>query len=70
MDAVHLADEIHALNLSPVEVVEAVRARMDRLEPVLHQLGPRVGESDLNQPLQDSSNLALHRQKRAATRLS
>jgi aspartyl-tRNA(Asn)/glutamyl-tRNA(Gln) amidotransferase subunit A len=36
MDAVHLAREIRARNLSPVEVVDAVLARMDRLEPVLH----------------------------------
>lgn len=36
MDAVRLAEEIRARNLSPVEVVDAVLARMDRLEPVLH----------------------------------
>ena len=36
MDAVHLAGEIRARNLSPVEVVDAVLDRMDRLEPVLH----------------------------------
>jgi aspartyl-tRNA(Asn)/glutamyl-tRNA(Gln) amidotransferase subunit A len=36
MDAVHLAAEIRARNLSPVEVVDAVLDRMDRLEPVLH----------------------------------
>jgi aspartyl-tRNA(Asn)/glutamyl-tRNA(Gln) amidotransferase subunit A len=36
MDAVHLAGEIRAGNLSPVEVVDAVLDRMDRLEPVIH----------------------------------
>ena len=36
MDAVTLSSEIRAKKLSPVEVVEAVIARMDALEPVLH----------------------------------
>jgi aspartyl-tRNA(Asn)/glutamyl-tRNA(Gln) amidotransferase subunit A len=36
MDAIHLAGEIRARNLSPVEVVDAVLDRMDRLEPALH----------------------------------
>ncbi len=36
MDAVQLAREIHARNLSPVEVVDAVLERMDKLEPILH----------------------------------
>jgi aspartyl-tRNA(Asn)/glutamyl-tRNA(Gln) amidotransferase subunit A len=36
MDAVRLGAEIRAKRLSPVEVVDAVLERMDRLEPVLH----------------------------------
>jgi aspartyl-tRNA(Asn)/glutamyl-tRNA(Gln) amidotransferase subunit A len=36
MDAVTLASHIRAKQLSPVEVVEAVLARMDKLEPILH----------------------------------
>lgn len=36
MDAVGLAKEIRAKNLSPVEVIDAVLARMDALEPELH----------------------------------
>ena len=36
MDAVTLASKIRAKELSPVEVVEAMLARMDRLEPALH----------------------------------
>ena len=36
MDAVSLARNIRDKTLSPVEVVEAVLARMDRLEPTLH----------------------------------
>ena len=36
MDAVTLSSEIRAKKLSPVEVIEAVIARMDVLEPVLH----------------------------------
>ena len=36
MDAVTLASSIRAKELSPVEVVEAVLARMDNLEPRLH----------------------------------
>lgn len=36
MDAVSLARRIRSKELSPTEVVEAVLARMDRLEPVLH----------------------------------
>src|SRR3954463_496470 len=36
MEAVQLAGEIRARNLSSVEVIDAVLARMDRLEPVLH----------------------------------
>ncbi len=36
MDAVSLAEHIRAKRLSPVEVIEAVLDRMDRLEPVLH----------------------------------
>jgi aspartyl-tRNA(Asn)/glutamyl-tRNA(Gln) amidotransferase subunit A len=36
MDAVGLAGEIRAGNLSPVEVVDAVLERMERLDPVLH----------------------------------
>ena len=36
MDAVSLAGHIRAKRLSPVEAVEAVLDRMDRLEPVLH----------------------------------
>ncbi len=36
MDAVTLAAHIRARRLSPVEVVDAVLDRMDRLEPILH----------------------------------
>lgn len=36
MDAVSLASKIRAKEMSPVEVVDAVLSRMDRLEPVLH----------------------------------
>ena len=36
MDAVTLANSIRAKELSPVEVVDAVLARMDSLEPTLH----------------------------------
>ena len=36
MDAVTLANNIRAKELSPVEVVEAVLARMGKLEPILH----------------------------------
>ena len=36
LDAVTLASKIRAKELSPVEVVEAVLARMDKLEPILH----------------------------------
>jgi aspartyl-tRNA(Asn)/glutamyl-tRNA(Gln) amidotransferase subunit A len=36
MDAVSLAREVRAKQLSPVEVVDAVLERMDRLESVLH----------------------------------
>ena len=36
MDAVTLSNNIRAKNLSPIEIVEAVLARMDKLEPVLH----------------------------------
>ena len=36
MDAVTLASNIRAKALSPVEVVDAVLARMDKLEPTLH----------------------------------
>lgn len=36
MDAVTLAGLVRAKKLSPVEVTDAVLARMDRLEPVLH----------------------------------
>ena len=36
MDAVTLSSEIRAKKLSPVEVIEAVIARMDVLKPVLH----------------------------------
>ena len=36
MDAVTLAANVRAKKLSPVEVVEAILARMDQLEPVLH----------------------------------
>ena len=36
MDAVTLSSEIRAKKLSPVEVIEAVIARMDVLESVLH----------------------------------
>jgi aspartyl-tRNA(Asn)/glutamyl-tRNA(Gln) amidotransferase subunit A len=36
MDAVSLARRIRAKELSPTEVIEAVLARMDALEPVLH----------------------------------
>ena len=36
MDAVTLADLIRSKKLSPVEVTDAVLARMDKLEPILH----------------------------------
>ena len=36
MDAVQLADSIRKKHLSPVEVVDAVFARMDTPEPELH----------------------------------
>lgn len=36
MDAVTLAQRIRARELSPVEVVDAVLERMERLEPILH----------------------------------
>lgn len=36
MDAVTLAKEIRTKKLSPIEVIEAVLERMDRLEPELH----------------------------------
>jgi aspartyl-tRNA(Asn)/glutamyl-tRNA(Gln) amidotransferase subunit A len=36
MEAVHLAQEVRAGNLSALEVVEAILDRMDELEPVLH----------------------------------
>src|SRR5919197_867208 len=36
MEAMRLAGEIRARNLSAVEVVDAVLERMDRLEPTLH----------------------------------
>ena len=36
MDAVTLAQSVRAKQLSPVEVIDAVLARMDKLEPVLH----------------------------------
>ena len=36
MDATKLASSIRAKELSPVEVVEAVLARMEKLEPMLH----------------------------------
>lgn len=36
MDAVTLAATIRSKNLSPVEVVDAVIARMEKLEPILH----------------------------------
>jgi aspartyl-tRNA(Asn)/glutamyl-tRNA(Gln) amidotransferase subunit A len=36
MDAVTLAGHIRAKRLSPVEVIDAVLARMDTLEPTLH----------------------------------
>jgi aspartyl-tRNA(Asn)/glutamyl-tRNA(Gln) amidotransferase subunit A len=36
MDAVHLAEAIRSRTLSPVEVVDAVLERMERLEPTLH----------------------------------
>ena len=36
MDAVTLAEEIRRKALSPVEVTEAVLARIDRLDPILH----------------------------------
>ncbi|HEY2524951.1 MAG TPA: amidase family protein [Candidatus Binataceae bacterium] len=38
MDAVTLAAHIRAKRLSPVEVIDAVLARMERLEPHLHAL--------------------------------
>ena len=36
MDAVTIATKVKAKELSPVEVVDAVLARMDKLEPTLH----------------------------------
>ena len=36
LDAVTLAGLVRAKKLSPVEVTDAVLARMDRLEPMLH----------------------------------
>ena len=36
MDAVHLAEAIRSRAVSPVEVIDAVLDRMDRLEPTLH----------------------------------
>ncbi len=36
MDAVTLAGKVRAKELSPVEVIDASLARMDKLEPVLH----------------------------------
>src|SRR2546428_13189773 len=36
MDAVTLAGHIRAKRLSPVEVVDAVLDRMDKVEPILH----------------------------------
>jgi aspartyl-tRNA(Asn)/glutamyl-tRNA(Gln) amidotransferase subunit A len=36
MDAVSLAANIHSRKLSAVEVIDAVLARMDKLEPILH----------------------------------
>ena len=36
MDAVTIANRVKAKELSPVEVVDAVLARMDKLEPTLH----------------------------------
>src|SRR5215831_8979385 len=36
MDAVTLAGHIRARRLSPVEVIDAVLDRMDKLEPILH----------------------------------
>lgn len=36
MDAVTLAKHIRAKKLSPVEVIDAVLARMEKLEPILH----------------------------------
>ena len=36
LDAVILADHIRAKRLSPVEVIDAVLDRMDKLEPILH----------------------------------
>ena len=36
MEAVELAERVRAKELSPVEVVDAVLERMDRLEPMLH----------------------------------
>ena len=36
LDAVSLASKIRAKELSPTEVIEAVLARMDQLEPMLH----------------------------------
>jgi aspartyl-tRNA(Asn)/glutamyl-tRNA(Gln) amidotransferase subunit A len=36
MEAVELTARVRAKELSPVEVVDAVLERMDRLEPTLH----------------------------------
>jgi aspartyl-tRNA(Asn)/glutamyl-tRNA(Gln) amidotransferase subunit A len=36
MDAVSLAAHVRARRLSPVEVIDAVLDRLERLEPVLH----------------------------------
>jgi len=36
MDAVTLAKHIRSKKLSPVEVIDAVLARMEQLEPILH----------------------------------
>ena len=43
MDAVALARDIRAKRVSPTEVVEAVLARMERLDPVLHAFCNRHG---------------------------
>ncbi len=43
MEAVDLAGRVRARELSPVEVVDAVLERMERLEPELHAFCPGPG---------------------------
>ena len=62
MDTVALAAGIKAKELSPVEVVEAVLARLERLDPVLHAFAAVTAEQARAQARRIEQDIAAGRE--------